>query len=197
MPPPFWTVNFVRGVSESPPAIAGNYSGNLLIMGGGRSVWDDLARYDQHHAGDRMAVNDIGSHYHGEILHWVSLHEEYFAGWVYYRMRHLYGGGSHVHTHGNRQVGDYPETVWDIENIGGLSGLFACFVGFALGYSRIVLAGIPNDNSGNYFHPPWVATTYGDDSSIFNVWQWANAEVFKGRVTALSGRTARWLGEPD
>ena len=85
--------------------------------------------------------------------------------------------------------------VWRLAQDGGTSGLFACFVGLLLGYTRIVLAGIPCDNTPHYFDP----LPYGgklDRESPAALWLWARDHVFHGRVTSLSGRTRDWLGAP-
>jgi hypothetical protein len=64
-----------------------------------------------------------------------------------------------------------------------------------LGYEEIVLAGIPMDNAGHYFDPPWVATDLAD-SAVATVWREARDRVFDGRVKSLSGNTRDWLGAP-
>jgi hypothetical protein len=183
-------------VNSKLPEIAGRYGGPLLIMGGGRCVWEDLERIDSAFGGNRMAVNDIMAYYQGEIMHGVSLHPEYLPGWIKFRQGHNFGNGAHVFTHSNRRVGEYPECLWDLDNLGGTSGLFAIFIAFLMGYKSIVLAGIPMDGSGHFFDPHWIETDFSSMTQ-FQVWTWARDNIFKGRVKSLSGNTRRWLGEPQ
>ena len=179
------------------PDVAGKCRGPLLIMGGARCIWDDEKRLGDwpHH---RMAVNDIGQHYHGTIRHWCSLHPEYFSGWMAYRMGHNYGNRGYVHTHTarGRKGEEHCDFRWPILDIGGSSGLFAVFVALFMGYAPLVLAGMPMDGQGHYFDPP-----HTDQSQLAGrpeaiVWAQARDTVFEGRVKSMSGRTRDWLGAP-
>ena len=175
------------------PAIANQYSGRLLIMGGARCVWEDLeaiGKFDGH----KMAVNDIGSHYHGGIRHWVTLHPDYMAGWMKYRMGHNYGNRGHVQTHSLKHHPDIAH-YWPLEEIGGSSGLAAVLIGLLLGYSEIVLAGIPMDGQGHYFDPPKGRSAL-DGTGQDQPWFWCRDNVFNGRVKSMSGKTKGWLGAP-
>lgn len=180
------------GAGESPRRL-GAHRGPLLILGGGRCVWEDLARV-RPWGGEIMAVNDIGSHYPGRIKHWCSLHPQYFEGWLKYRLGHCYGESQPVHTHAIK-ASPAVETVWPRAAGGGTSGGFAPLVGLMLGYDPIVLAGIPLDSSGHYFDPPWAVCNLGDRHLQIE-WRQLAERYFKGRVTSLSGRTRAWLGAP-
>lgn len=187
-----WDVNGVQGAGDPPP-ISNQFKGDLLIIGGGRGLWEDVGKV-RPWTGDVMAVNDVGAYYRQTLNHWATLHPEYMPGWHFYRMKHNYGNRGHVYTHSNKPHRDI-QFDWNLANIGGTSGLFACQVGLALGYKRIILAGIHCDNSGHFFDPPWVMTNL-DDGAVAEVWKWARDNVFKGRVKSLSGNTRKWLGEP-
>jgi hypothetical protein len=186
------------------PSRAGRFSGPLLIMGSGRvatgdarvyeTVWDDYAKV-RPWKGEIMAVNDIGMHLHERVRHWVTLHAEYMPGWMAFRRGHLYGSGDQPMVHSNKARPGV-DVVWPMGQLGGTSGLYACFVGLMLGYSEIVLAGVPMTGSGHYFDPPWVGSQFQDRANEL-VWKWANLNVFEGRVKSLSGLTKEWLGEPQ
>lgn len=175
------------------PSRLGRFSGPLLILGGGRTVWGDFEKV-RPWKGEIMAVNDVGSVLHDRIRHWVTLHPEYMPGWRHYREKHLYGQGVAAMTHSHKSRPGI-DTTWQVENVGGTSGLFAAFVGLMLGYSEIVLAGIPMTNDGHYFDPPWAGTDFVD-RAVHSVWRQARDNIFKGRVKSLSGLTREWLGEP-
>lgn len=131
---------------------------------------------------------------HERIRHWVTLHPEYMPGWRVYREKHLYGQGvpAMTHSHKSREGID---VVWKVGNLGGTSGLFACFIALMLGYDEIVLAGVPMTNDGHYFDPPWQYTAF-QDRGVTQVWKSANLNILKGRVKSLSGHTKEWLGSP-
>jgi len=176
------------------PARLGRYSGAALILGGGRNLWDDVARV-RPWAGAVIAVNDAGAHYQEGVAHWVTLHPEYLPGWRFYRRRHCYdASGQAPLCHASRD-GEGVDIHWELERYGGTSGLFAAHVALMLGYSRVVLAGVPMDNTGHYFDPPW-ARTDNEDRSIGIEWEQARDTIFGGRVKSLSGRTRDWLGAP-
>jgi len=176
------------------PSLVGQFSGPLLIMGGAECVRADLAKVDSDWRGQRMAVNDIGAHYRGTLDHWATLHPAYLAGWLTYRHGHNHGSGGHVFTH-SREAAEGVQFVWQLQQDGGTSGLFACFVGLLLGYSNIVLAGIPCDDTPHYFDPQPTGGKLAAESAP-ELWFWARDHVFQGRVTSLSGKTRDWLGAP-
>lgn len=191
------------GVTAELPGVAGQFSGALLILGGARCVWEDVAALPGFSAaepfgkwpGDIMAVNDVGMHVHQFIRHWVTLHEDYMAGWHAYRYGHNYGNRGHVYTHG-KKPNPAIQFVWDLPARGGSSGLFACYAALLMGYDRIVLAGVPMDGSGHFFDPPWVnQSQFGRADRI--EWEWARENVFANRVRSLSGITRDMLGAPQ
>jgi hypothetical protein len=183
--------NVLGGVGEAPPRL-GRYAGPpLLIIGGGRTVWEDFAKV-RPWGGEIMAVNDVGMHLHDRVRHWVTLHPEYMAGWRYYREKHLYGQGNPAMCHSYKDK-EGIDCLWRVGNLGGTSGLFACFVGLMLGYTDITLAGIPMNNDGHYFDPPWQRTDFAD-KAVEIVWKQAALNIFAGRVKSLSGKTREWLG---
>ena len=192
----------VLGGTGAIPSRAGKFSGPLLIMGGGRvavggglyeTVWDDFARV-RPWKGEIMVVNDVGQHLHDRVRHWVTLHAEYLPGWMAFRRGHLYGSGDQPMTHSNK-VKPGVDVAWPMGQLGGTSGLYACFVALLLGYTEIVLAGVPMSGSGHYFDPPWYGSEFQDRANEL-VWKWARDNVFEGRVKSLSGHTKQWLGAP-
>ncbi len=184
------------------PSRAGKFSGPLLIMGSGRvavggglyeTVWDDYARV-RPWKGEIMCVNDAGMHLHDRVRHWVTLHPEYMPGWMAFRRGHLYGSGDQPMTHSNKAKPGV-DVTWAMGQLGGTSGLYACFVALLLGYNEITLCGVPMTGSGHYFDPPWYGSEFADKPSQ-SVWKWAALNVFEGRVKSLSGWTKDLLGAP-
>lgn len=185
---------FLGGRGDLPP-FAGKFSGRLVVLGGARSVWAD-SKEALKAGGDIMAINDIGAYWRGRIAHWVTLHPEYMAAWRRLRDGHCYGGGAEYWVHSNRQK-DGVSHHWPVVNVGGCSGLLACHIGLMLGYSEIVLCGVPMDNSGHFFDPS--LDIYPEYHSIHidraqdAVWKQSIRDVFAGRVRSMGGRTKEWL----
>ncbi len=196
-----WESNGVTGRGPKPKC-AGNFNGLAVVMATGRCVWDDLAYKfspEENHA-DVIAVNNMILHWKPRVRHGVSMHPEEPGLWRALRP-YYQGEESHVHTHGYRKHGKpgIPECdyIWDIPaGKGGTSSLLAVFVGLALGYKKIVLCGVPLDNTGHFYDPPAKEDrTFGSD---FIEMEWLKAkEVFGDRVRSVSGRTKAWFGEPD
>lgn len=145
-------------------------SGKLLIVGGARCVWDDLLKIDRSDF-DIMCVNDIIMHYPEDVKHGYSNDFRMLPKWIEARRPGLNTG---IIPHSCFGPSSWP---WPGH---GNSGLNACYTGLGLGYSEIVLAGMPMDDSGHYFDPPWIKTNY---SNLSHYWTNAFRNVFEGRVS--------------
>ncbi len=187
-------------LQERFPKLAGQFSGLLYIVGSGRCVWDDLERagmaknHDAHN--HVMALNDMISYYPGELNHAYSNDRESLPEWLANRRRRnaVWGPPKHVHCFHH---GPYNAWPWPGH---GTSGLNAVYTGLALGYEEIRLCGVPLDNSGHFFDPPWLESNFGNsvrDDGTIPFWSNAAASVFEGRVKSYSGRTKALLGEPE
>lgn len=191
-----WIYDGIIGKSEQPD-IFQQCKGSLLVMGSARCLWDDLARFDHIHSGERMSVNWSSFSYKGKIDHICSVHSDIIhliKGYHDYKLRNI-DGPPVCRTHGQHNIPGV-DIVWDIEDGGGSSSLFGVLVGLCLGFTKIVLAGVPLDNSGHYFDPP---ISCGDDFSarhVMHAWRNKIDNSFKDRVRSLSGNTRKWLGEP-
>lgn len=191
------------------PEIAGKYKGRLLIVASGRCVWDDLsifARKSRHgnegirFDGDVMAVNDIGMHLPCRITHWYSNDGYMLPHWLKARRPEFKANIDdrpiQLHSFIPKDSGAWK---WPWPGHGG-SGLNAVYTGLGLGYDEILIAGMPSDDSGHYFDPPWVHTTFNSqvppqkDCEENRWWKTARTKMFNGRVKSLSGRTKAWLG---
>lgn len=173
-----------------PKNLLGSESGDLLIVGGGRCVWEDVNGLPEPTA--VMAVNDIGMYWPGQLKHWYSNDDEQLVAWATGRRRdYTYRWpGFRLHSCFNKtgKVHHWPFPGQ------GSSGLVATFVALALGYEHILVAGIPFDDSGHFFDPPQAHNLRKDR-------KWSNftgetpdrliersIPLWKGRVRFLSGR---------
>lgn len=88
--------------------------------------------------------------------------------------------------------------IWGIEKGGGgTSGLFGAILALALGYDKVVLAGIPLDDQGHFYDPPDKTSGGFKSSFIRNEWKKVKEIYFNDRIRSLSGWTREFLGEPD
>jgi hypothetical protein len=183
------------------PEIAGKYSGRLIIASGGRCVWDDLERigmaknHDPHpHI---MCINEMIMFYPGRVEHAYSNNHSYLKKWVDTRRdQYLTRYGDIKNTHSNKTGGKW---TWPWPGH-GTSSLNAVYTGIALGYTDIVLCGVPLDDSGHFWEAPWEKSNFvheiADRDGEIKYWANANRKIFEGKVKSMSGRTRELLGEP-
>lgn len=190
-----WKHRGITGGGAEPPSYLGKYYGNLIILGGGRSVWDDYVRLkDKGFTGQIMAVNDIGMYFDQPIEHWVSLHPDHLRAWAQLRMKHSLPMPRLLHT--NRHTHDI-NVCWDLQPYAPFSGLYAAQVGLSLGYNMMVMCGVPQDGKGRFFDPPWMDNTEHADSNQLKAFRHIieqNQEL-RGALRSMSGWTRELLGE--
>lgn len=188
------------------PDLEDQFAGRrLLVVGGGRCVWNDIASLGFRPGADNggydvMCINDIVMHYPGRVLHFYSNDHRWIPKWLAARRELIerdFGPVRYVHSCRTGARYNWP---WPGHGTSSLNGVYT---GLALGYDKIVLAGVPLDDSGHYFDPPWVKTNFtrevalrADDGQMM---YWANAKRrhFGGKVVATSGRTAALLGSME
>jgi len=178
------------------PEIDRTKQGALLIIGSASCVWEDLRRYDPLHNGDRMAINNMMAHYVGRLDHGVTIHYDWLPGWGFrqaYLASHVPWEPMATHSGVKRSWVKY---AWPLKRDGGTSGLFGVLIALLMGYQKIVLAGMPCDDSPNFCDSPYGKHAQYGRETVHREWLSARDAVFKGRVKSLSGNTAKWLGEP-
>lgn len=192
------------------PGLAGRFSGPLVVCGDGVCVWDDLERLGCARTGgmgclaggvEYMAVNALGMFLPGVLRHWYSNDARWLAGLVRCRRPEIvqtFGGVEFVHTWSAPQPGQHS---WPWPGT-GTSSLNAALVGVAMGYSPVILCGVPLDDGPNNGMPPWRRRNFlrevPETAAGGGNRQWRNAieAVLGGRCFSMSGRTREWLGEP-
>ena len=192
----------INGIELHPPIppIVGKYGGHLLILGCGRTVWDDLKVAQQlfentglayHVMAINMAFMGLEGMYRQQkitIDHFVSLHQEYL--WL----RNIYLRTNTI-THG-KVMAPNTDYCWDL-NRGGTGGLFALRIAMALGYHKIIICGVPLEGDGRFFDAP----DQGGDSGCmavkmeFDYFKNNLDKQYHGRIRAMSGYTKKVWGE--
>jgi hypothetical protein len=179
-------------------------SGACLVVGGAACVWNDLRPFHADYGGkfggkfDVIAVNDIGMHFPGPCKHLYSNNNPFLKFWVAARRDQFVSTYGPIQITHSQQVGGMVTWPWPGA---GTSALGAVYTALALGYDRIILCGIPLDDTPHYFEPDWRASSFSKQvplkgSGKIKYWQDAKDRVFMGKVTSRSGRTRELLGEP-
>lgn len=178
------------------PPEAGTFKGPLLIVGTARGVMEDIEAYwgpqgwnaPLH---DMMAVSQMGC-FLPNMRHWYSAHHERMDTWAAVRTQGpMFAKMDKVMIHA---TAGHPNTVrWGIAGSWApVSGMIATVIGLELGYSQVVLAGIPQDGSG-HFYP---CNDFAMGAGMYrNHWK-KLSRYFAGRVKSLSGYTREIFGAP-
>lgn len=187
------------------PEIAGAYKGNLVICADAMCVWDDLENFGCR--GDNrvakagwqfMTVNKMVEVFPGDIEHCYSNSPSCLQRFVAARRDEYtseFAKPRHLHA-----ISPGVEHVWPFAGF-GTSGLGAALVAVALGYTRIVLCGMPLDDGPHNGEPHWRKTGFtteaADSGASGKNRYWAKAKelAFDGKVRSMSGRTKAWLGD--
>lgn len=198
------------GTSYVMPPIAGTYQGkSLVICGDAACVWDDLERFgcrDDRGSGrvskegwEFMTINKMVEVLPANIEHYYSNSPSCLRRFASAR-RDEYGAEFALPKHPH-SIGSNCEHIWPFGGH-GTSSLGGALVAIALGYSRIVLCGIPLDDGPHNGEPHWRRTSFasseaagavGSDRNIY--WKKAKELAFDGKVKSMSGRTKTWLGD--
>ena len=160
----------------------------LVIVGCGRCVWDDLIKIKPLTLSpDIMLINRMGLIYPHRAHHFASVHPDWYEPVIKYHR----GAKDHwepVQFH-------KPDMYQGYVPKGPDSSLFGCWIGAHLGYEKIMLAGVPLDESGHFYDPPGYSKhKYLHDHCVM---EWKDGMAHWGeKVRSMSGQTKEWMGEP-
>ena len=159
-----------------------------LILGGGETLWHDLAQVPDVTERTVIAINDSGVAYQNRIDWWVTLHPEKLPKWMAQRRGNQdYQTASHKDRRGSR-VDHIIREIWS-----GSSGLYAAQIAVMhLDFDNVILCGIPMTPTGHFFDSdPWRHC-----QNYRRGWKDA-LPTLEGRVTSVSGWTRELLGAPS
>ena len=157
----------------------------ITVVGSGRCVWDDLYALPEEII---LTVNDMVAYYPGKVSHAFSNDHRQLPHWVEGRRRaYTQKWGKDIKLHTLMKSSAPGMTMWPFPGHGS-SGLNATYVALSLTTGHVTLAGIPIDDSGHFYDPPWIKTNFTNEAPDRN-WVFARDNVFDGRVTSLSGRS--------
>ena len=172
------------------PSLKRSFSGDLLIVGSGRDVWNEMEVYptdgNYYRVPDVMCLNDMIMHFPGKVIHAYSNDHHMLPNWIAAR-RPRYKKDLYEDIYPHSCYGAKYTWPWPGQ---GSSGLNAVFTGLAMGYDSITLVGIPLDDSGHYFDPKWRTTNFTKEvperDGQVKYWQHAIDTIFNGKVRSLS-----------
>ena len=194
-----------KPLTTSPPAQGTCAGRSIVIAAGARCVWDDLLLFGvdpfQGKEGwDIMTVNDIVCYLPCEIAHHYSNANRLITHHLGVRRLRMPKGPEFTGQTHTCRTGAQNNWPWPGH---GTSSLGATYAALAMGYERIVLCGVPLDNSGHFFDPPNGRYTFsrfeqevGDVYGGVQYWT-AVSPLFEDKVRSMSGRTKELLGAPD
>jgi hypothetical protein len=145
-----------------------------------------------------MCINDMACQFvECKINHAVSLHPKLLTAVRIMRIEKcMY---EKITTHSNCEGSDV-DVVWNMDQTGETSGLFAVKIALAMGFKKIIICGIPQDNSGHYYdhHKPKQTglIRFNTRSNIRGWNDLYSITLAPERVRALSGLTKSIFGEP-
>lgn len=194
------------------PEIAGKYTGKqLVVVGDAACVWDDLEALGcKREAGnenrgsvvgpyDFMTINKAVETFPGNIEHAYSNEPTLLQTFIAARRNEYrleFEGPKHTHSCRKGM-----KWAWPLGGH-GTSGLGATLIGVGLGYDRVILCGVPLDDSHHNGEPPWRVCRFTREASstvngrMNRHWERAKDLAFDGKVKSMSGRTREWLGAP-
>ena len=168
-----------------------------LVLGSALCVWKDVdAALELSEFEGVVAAKRAGVLWRGELDAWVTLHPDRFKRDMEERAMNGYAPAKRVYSHMTEKR--YPGITHQLQyrfkeqNNSGSSGLFAVKVALELGFTRLVLCGIPLSRKEGKLG-------FGS--------RWNNAEMFKrgfkeafplirDYTRSMSGWTAELLGKP-
>jgi hypothetical protein len=169
--------------------IAGTFGGKIRICGGGSSLWDDYEK-SKAFGGDVMCVNVAGMFVPHPVHHLFSWHADRIGPIKEWRTKEIPDDKSIVHATAPHPYVDY---IWNFSGGTSTSGITAVELAWLLGYRRIMLVGIPMDNSGYFYqrkHNP----------SLWDKWRKRElrdiGQKVKWQIKSFSGYTKELYGEP-
>ena len=162
-----------------------------IVLGSARCVWDDYleAVNNCHEPFEVMCINDIIMHFPGNVKHAYSNDAQMLPKWEAAR-RPGYPRVGHLHSN-NGAGGSVNERVKIWDWVHGNSGVNAVLTALALGYRRVIVCGIPLDNTGHYFSPHWGVSGYDNEASL-DEWR-KHAVEWGNSVISMSGNTREIL----
>jgi hypothetical protein len=163
-----------------------------FVLGGANTLHADYDAALALHAPDAIiAANHAAKDYPGNVDHFVTLHPELLGGWIAERADNGLPEALNYWTSNKKNLpADIPfkqVVSWD-----GSSGLLGVTVAMHLGYTRVILCGVPLDKAAAHYN---YAGDWMDAPRYRAAWVKHRPDMRKN-VRSMSGWTQRLLGAP-
>jgi hypothetical protein len=161
-----------------------------LVLGCAENVWQDsYAILNQCSPDGIFACKDMIAKWPARIDYGCTLHPDRTDGYLQERSHKKYPMGFDVYAHRNFQS---RTTHKELRDWAGSTGLFAVRVAIEMGFSGIVLAGVPMQKQYGHItrKEPWVAA-----KQFHNGWN-KHREELEHCVRSMSGWTRQMFGTP-
>lgn len=175
-----------------------------LVVGSAACLWNDVAAARALTSFDAIyCVKLTGVDWPERFDVWCGLHPEWMADYVVQRKAKGLPDGYEIVVPLEKEVGRKSRDamspdmrrcsyLWPGMNASASSGIYGAKVALDDGFDRVVLAGVPMDNSNHFSRgKPWLQL----DSFLKGLK--LSIPHLKGRVRSMSGRTRDLLGAPS
>jgi hypothetical protein len=173
------------------PVIAGTYTGEVRIIGGGSSMWQDYKESEALMPGTDIICVNMAGMVIPQAKHLFSWHKKQISAIKEWRLAEWPDCKAEVHS-----VEEYGRVNWAWRFNGGtsVSGLSCIDLAHLLGYKRIVLVGIPMDGKGYFYKPT-------DNPDMHDKWRHKEVhklrDIYGNKVRSFSGYTREIFGSPE
>lgn len=172
-----------------------------IVLGTAPCMWDDLRGLLSHGASwDVIAVNNAGAIYLNPIVAWVSLHADSLEKLVL--LREKAGGNMDATVWGWVTPGHEARlphvTPWTLGWVEGTSSMMGLRAAMYMGYQRIVLCGVPLDDTGCLREDRNLPVSFhsvGGYSRFRDSWV-PQKHLIRHCARSMSGWTQEFLGAP-
>lgn len=178
-----------RYCREYIPDIAGTYSGTCVIVGSGGGMWEDYYKIKDK-GWDVMGVN-VGGQFLPSLTHLFSWHCKQITAIKAFRQAEFHGLEFLTHSVREHPGVDY---VWYLTGGASMSGISAIDLCWLLGYRKVILCGVPMDDSGYFYGRP-------KNPDVCDKWRKEEVQrlkdIYGESVKSLSGYTKEIFGYPE
>ena len=173
------------------PSCFNKHSGCVKIIGGGRLMWEDLQKAEKFEA-DTISVNCAGFVLPFPVTHLFSWHHKQISAIKDFRRAEWVDCKAQVHSVKSYNNIDH---VWKFNGSKSASGMSAVDLAWLLGYRKIILIGIPMDNSGYFYKASdMVNQNFFDKDRTREVGELKG--MYGDALKSMSGNTRACFGEP-
>ena len=159
----------------------------VLICGSAQCLWEDIEKAEKLFMPTHVVcINHTALYYPYFFQYWISYHPDIFQG-----LRKYVKGNPKIYgPEKTREV----DRVWKFKDfLCSDSSLYAVKIMLRCGARKIVLCGVPLDNSPKFYSPSEPCQHASDN--IQDIWRKEIPE-FKNHVRSMSGNTKNLFGEP-